>query len=220
MRHEGMEPFIVTDQATQLAPEPSQFESPPVAGRLFVDKGAGVCEPCGRAEAEAIDVDHITDGVRRWCEADTDFLLGTVKPSGQIRLGERASCSGHQRGRHPANRPHCRRVWIARTTASTAPHRVAESPRRQGGHGLADNTAVLGRWHMVHLIDDQQTEAVEASARYGRRVEGGNGQVAHLASATTYNADGVPWQAELLAHGALPLRQQLDSQYHDQRPQR
>ena len=70
MRNEGVEPFVVTDQATQLAPEPSKFESPPVAGRLFIDEGAGVCEPCRRAEAEAIDVDHVTDGVRRWGEAD------------------------------------------------------------------------------------------------------------------------------------------------------
>jgi hypothetical protein len=93
MCNEGVEPFVVTDQTTQLAPEPSKFESPSVAGRLFVDEGAGVCEPCGRAQAEAIDVDHITDGVSRWCEAGTDFLLGTVKPSGQIRLGERAQHS-------------------------------------------------------------------------------------------------------------------------------
>src|SRR5215510_6796049 len=73
---------------------------------------------------------------------------------------------------------------------------------------------------MVYLIDDQQTEAVEASARHGCRVEGDNGQVAHLAPATTYNADRVPWQAELLAHGALPLRQQLDGRYHNQCSQR
>jgi hypothetical protein len=112
MRNEGMEPFVVTDQATQVAPEPSKFEPPPVAGRLFVDEGTGVCEPCRRAEAEAIDVDNVTDGVRRWCEADTDFLLGTVKTSGQSRLGERASGSGSalcaslapQRSRHSASR--------------------------------------------------------------------------------------------------------------------
>src|SRR5262245_21840229 len=94
MRNEGMEPFVVTDQATQVAPEPSQFESPPVTGRLFVDEGTGVCEPCRRAEAEAIDVDNVTNGDSRWCEADTDFLLGTVETSGQLRLGERASGSG------------------------------------------------------------------------------------------------------------------------------
>ena len=67
MRNEGMEPFVVTGQATQLAPEPSK------------------CEPCRRAEAEAIDVDNVTDGGSRWCEADTDFLLNTVKTSGQLR---------------------------------------------------------------------------------------------------------------------------------------
>jgi len=33
-----------------------------------------------------------------------------------------------------------------------------------GGRGLADNAAVLVRRQMVHLIDDQQTEAIEASA--------------------------------------------------------
>jgi hypothetical protein len=59
-----------------------------------------VCEPCRRAEAEAIDVDKVTDGGSRWCEADTDFLLNTVKTSGQIRLGERASSSGSVKQRY------------------------------------------------------------------------------------------------------------------------
>src|SRR5262249_50541610 len=36
MRNEGVEPFVVTDQATQPAPEPRQFEPPSVAGRLFI----------------------------------------------------------------------------------------------------------------------------------------------------------------------------------------
>src|SRR5262249_12278128 len=94
MRNEGVEPFVVTDQATQLAPEPGKFEPPPVAGCLCVDEGAGVCEPCHRAQAKAINVDHVTDGSSRGCGADTDSPLGTVETSGQGRLGERASGSG------------------------------------------------------------------------------------------------------------------------------
>src|SRR5919199_6163990 len=65
MRNEGVKPFVVTDQALQLAPEPSQFKSPLIAGRLCVDEGADVGEPCPRAETEAVDVDHVTDGARR-----------------------------------------------------------------------------------------------------------------------------------------------------------
>ena len=64
MRNKGVEPFVMTDQAPQLAPEPRKFESPLVAGRFFIDKGTDVDEPCRRAEAEAVDVDHVTDGVR------------------------------------------------------------------------------------------------------------------------------------------------------------
>ena len=94
MGDEGVEPFVVTDQTTQPAPEPGEFESPLIVGRLCVNEGAGVFEQRCRAEAEAVDVDHVTGGVGHRCQAGTDFLLGTIETSGQLRLGERAGCSG------------------------------------------------------------------------------------------------------------------------------